>query len=562
MSRKPPRPYADKLSSFIRRRAHVLEVLRELVRLRKARFAELLAAVRGRNPGLSLANSQFVRVLKETQRLGLVFKEPVSKVYHPTTLALGIVWDEESVDWLPVACLAHSIIAESGPDVDVVAKLGDELQLDEVRAEAVRAALVSVPRRVSLPRLGRCLQGGGAAVAFVPTEYPHPLPGNRFDTRRHAGDDARCDGAELIYAPRMDTVAERLLLNALRHAGYDDDMPGAVDTLPMGRRFLDACDGAMGEPRVFRPKCSVVSMSSPKVNPFTLDLMLRYESPLSFLNDFSELKLELDPDCAMIPPFTPQSEIDFAVLMRFMDPESGASHFIVFGLYPPGTLAAAQYFRSNIDMLLRDFSDSPFLVLLQTKRPTTREWDEDNVIQYDELYKGRFRMVDSLFDIDIRCQPGMEVLLWLLDRHPKYFVELIGENEVTAIEKQSWHQFRKANRLLGLLQQKGLLVQAIIDAVLVESFKLKSSQRTEFIDAVQEKGLGTAVAKDSRFRQAFFHTVLDYTWELIDDISNYVQKRMELYAFHQGGGEETFVRALSSEVPMVTQASTSTTPVA
>src|SRR5580704_14911957 len=125
--------YAQKLGALVRQKKYALEVLRELVNLKKGQLTEIRAAVAERWPDLELEYQQILRVLDFAKNWGLVFKDSESKCYHPTTLSLHIIWDERSVDWLNKACLAHSIIAESEPETDVVSMLGAELGLEPAK---------------------------------------------------------------------------------------------------------------------------------------------------------------------------------------------------------------------------------------------------------------------------------------------------------------------------------------------------------------------------------------------------------------------------------------------
>jgi hypothetical protein len=549
--------YAQKLGALVRQKKYALEVLRELVNLKKGQLSEIRAAVAERSPDLELENQQILRVLDFARNWGLVFQDPESKCYHPTTLSLQIIWDERSVDWLNKACLAHSIIAESEPETDVVSMLAGELGLEPAKAEAVRNALESVPRPLRLPRFGRCLRRGGEKVEFVPTEYPKLLKDFNGILRNYSEKEtAKANAAERMFAPRMDVIAERMLLNALRHAGYDDEANQLI-TLPMGQRFLQVCKGkgTPTSPLVFQPHGSVVSMSSPKVNPFALDLMLRYESPVSFAHNYDEMNLELDPDRGAIAPFAPTPETDYGVVLRFVDPETQISHFVIFGMYPPGTLAAARYFRSQIDDLLKQFREEPFVVVIETNRLSVEEWGDDGKhVVAKALHIETFKVAPRSDPIDIRYQPGLEALMSLGETHKDYFIRLLGQDDAMALTGYE-NRLAKAHRLMSILQRKDILLETIIDALLIESFVRRTPiERRELVKAARKHDwcLGK-VANQDKFRTAFEHNVLDYTWDAIDAHKSYVKERLDAYDFYYNAELSELVKRYSQSPVKLTK---------
>ncbi len=560
--RKPARAtFMQRLAALIRRKSNALEVLRELVRLQKAKFEELRAEVNKHNPGLDLKGAQLARVLKWSQEHGLVFKNPDPKYpanpkfghYHPTSLAYRRVWDEGHVDWLAKACMAHAIIADPRPDANVLEGLEKELHLDRLQAEKAFAALDQAPRRLQLPRLRKCLRRGGKSVLFVPTKYPNQLRHYDLRINRDAVDEKDLAVAERIYAPRMDSVAERVLLNALRHADYDEEEPGRVVMLPMyGDQFLDACTSE--NQRVFRPRHSVVSISSPKVNPFALDLMLRYESPISFIENLEAIKLEpVDMDKGDREPYRPAldtaDDCDYAILLRFVDFFTRRSHFVVAGLYPPGPLGAALYFRKEIDNLLHRYRDAPFGVILKTNRPGPNEWVSDDALRFEAVETVEFPMVETEFNIDIRYEPGIEVLLWLCDKHPEYYRKRLGEEASSPILDRHGHRLKKANQLMGLLQRKNILLEGITDALLIDSFyKLDKQEQKEFVEFVRNHTIARA-AKHKKWGDAFKNKVLDYTWNMIDEKQEFLHSRLDTYAFFSGTSPAELVNELCNPAP-------------
>lgn len=136
---KSLKSFTERMTDLIHSQVGGPELVRALVRIRCGTLEQIYEAVTVDNPKLSLRRTQLFRVLVFFIKHGIIFRN-TTKVYHPTTLAHGFVWNEEDVDWLPSACMAIAIITESRPGTDIVKTLAKELNLDERQAKTVLGA--------------------------------------------------------------------------------------------------------------------------------------------------------------------------------------------------------------------------------------------------------------------------------------------------------------------------------------------------------------------------------------------------------------------------------------
>lgn len=342
-----------------RSKAHASEILSEL-----AQGPCRPEALRKRT---SLRDQQIHRVLAWADEEELVRKYKVKGwvFYRATNLAQRILWLLATPKWLSDATIIARAATKNRVLGTPVSKLRDEIAaqvgLDAVQVSRALESLTRAMSGRSVSHLAPALQPPGSeARGFIicPIVYPRELDEEVLLNHRTDTNERPFQGNEGYYAPRLDALGEAYVHRAIARAGLDTD--SVVEWRPQAFAERSSRSARPVYLRVDRP---IISLSSPLANPVTLELLLRFGSAAYFDHRVSEVLR-----CDGRESFYLTSQVDYGLCSRFVDNETGHSHFVLAGLKPSGTYAACRFFYESIERLLEKHGGEPFTYVVKTRR--------------------------------------------------------------------------------------------------------------------------------------------------------------------------------------------------
>ncbi len=356
---------SDERQQFLRKavsaKTHAAEILRLLAE--PSRPVDLRRAT-------GLEDAQIHRVLGWAEAQGLVWrwKTDAGTLYRSTNLAQQILKDSESVPWLPMAGLLARISVKHrvlGMPVDVLET--EAAALTGLAANQARRAievLVDAVNPFFTSRLApRLRPAGNEDYGFVvcPIIYPKPLKDELLLKARTDTTEPPFERNEGYYAPRLDALAESFVHRALARSGLD--MGLLTEWKPQD--WLERCETS-DTPVLLDDRRPVISLSSPLANPVSLELLLRFGSAVYFDHRVSRaLRVDGGPS---VRQFVLNDKVDHAICARFVDRKSGFSAFVLAGMKPSGTYAAARFFYERIESLLDRHGNAPFTYVITVAR--------------------------------------------------------------------------------------------------------------------------------------------------------------------------------------------------
>lgn len=353
------------LSAAARGKAHALTVLRCLA-LGTVRFGELKGAA-------ELDDQQLTRVLKWGTAHGLVTRTGDNKNAAYSLSALGelIVEGCDEPAWLLPATALLRILVRKKVESPACERLQTLLYEDPLADEAVLLTGLSKHQvvrssTVMLGALDRWASSELAAVLWAtpesfrhitvaPPVYPQDLQKEVLFKGRTRDDAPDFVGNEGMYAPRLDALAEMLVIRTFDRSGI---RARALRELVPARYMRKIRDN---KPFILHLDKPVVSLSSPAVSPVSLGLLLAYGSEVSF--DPAVGEINWGANCYQL-----SKEHDYGMIVRIYDQHSETSHFVLAGLKPSGTYAACRYFYENVESHLREWPQDSFAVIVRTHR--------------------------------------------------------------------------------------------------------------------------------------------------------------------------------------------------
>jgi hypothetical protein len=389
---------ADLDSTFERQRKKLVGTatyrLVELLKLQSSsQFEPSITAVRKKKRGLTilrfleteirtvpqiqeeakLSLSEVTEILHLTESVGLTSRSTFrrSERWGITSLGLRTLELMQEFPWIRQAqtmiraCVRARLLGEP---MDTTAARTAELLGCSVESIKYSLKIISdsVDPTIS-SNLAKSLVPIGSTIPIVlcPTVYPkqierEQLVKERTDIR-HAKPWTRNEG---LYAPRPDTRGEAFVRRALQRAGLDVD--AVEEWLP--QKYLELCSTAI-RPVNLPTNRTIISISSPMVNPVTLALLIRYGSPVYFDHQVSScITYEKVDQKKSRTRYPLNKDRDFGMMIRFFDTATRLSQFVLAGMKPSGTYAACRYFQANIEKLLEQYPEQSFAAILGVRR--------------------------------------------------------------------------------------------------------------------------------------------------------------------------------------------------
>lgn len=355
----------DERQQFIRKavsaKTHAVEILRRLSE--PNRPSDLRRAT-------GLEDAQIHRVLgwAESQALVWRWKTELGTYYRTTSFAEHILKELESVPWLSMAAVLTRIAVKHrvlAIPIDSIQKEAADLTgLTASQAgHAVSVFVESMSPQLTSRLAPRLRPAGMKDRGFVvcPIIYPEPLQNEVLLKARTDTTEAPFERNEGYYAPRLDALAESFVHRAIARAGLD--MSSLTEWKPQD--WLERCESS-DEPVFLDDDRPIISLSSPLANPVSLELLLRFGSAAYFDHRVSStLRCDGDPSRK---PFYLSDKMDHGLCARFIDRKSGFSAFVLAGMKPSGTYAAARFFYERIESLLDRHGDAPFTYVISVAR--------------------------------------------------------------------------------------------------------------------------------------------------------------------------------------------------
>jgi DNA-binding HxlR family transcriptional regulator len=382
----PPPRETQRLVAAVVAKKHTAEILRVIAGEVDSRPANLTRAT-------GLSDVKVHRVLTWAMSNGLVLRSAADFNVHYRLSPLGETV-LEAIDEPPWVSMAATLI-RIGVQRQLLARDGEEWRLEDTAHPIVqRASLLTglSPERAArgLNEFSRALQTAAVsnlagALRYTPYAASQPDPAGMLSPAdAESGHDiiisppvfhrlmalVNPQGAEelvrweRLWSPRLDSLAESLMVRTVERAGIPTRMLREV--LP--HHYLRATKQA--RPYHLPLQGPILSIGGPGLNPVTAGLFFEYGVSVH-LRHRPALELVWQQGETR-SSFFPSADEDYGLVLRIFDEQTGATHFVVGGLRPSGTYAACRCFYRQAEELLETFPEQSFATVLRVPRSYSR----------------------------------------------------------------------------------------------------------------------------------------------------------------------------------------------
>lgn len=354
---------AELLVTSMHAKTHAADILRA-VTLGAQRPADLKKA-------LNLHDVQIHRVLEWAEVQGILWRQTPREAegatfYRLTPLGARVFDLVDAPPWLPAASHIVRECVEArveGRPIDTSSLQVGGMPQRQVARAVEELSKSAAPNTTS--NLARALPTI-AQRSFVITSiiYKDELTDEKLQKRRTNHSEDAFKRHEGRYAPRLDVLGESLVYQALERAGLSTSA-AFEEWNPV--KIAEDYERST-EPAKLLTNRPIISLSSPLVNPVTLGLLIRFGSPCYFdPNVHTHLVHERRGE--EVPRrYSLREDLDHAIVLRFVEPDTELSHFVLAGFKPSGTYAACHFFYKNVERLLATYVDRPFGAIITVPR--------------------------------------------------------------------------------------------------------------------------------------------------------------------------------------------------